>query len=1331
MKRFASALALCLSLLAVLSFWLYPTVKAKDDPILALLKLPAPPPPNPLVPTSYAGQRPESFYDKSKPPPDNAPIEDLIDYWSKMGSSVGELQYTPEPSAVVVGRLMSEMEKDPARFTSLLKAMPNDRRVVDLARNLYSKISKGDGEEYEGQKEQIKSWLTENTPDFSSEIERQASKAGDTDEYLTNHQEVLSFAKADWDRAAPLVNRLYSNKNGRSTTILGMWALYRQAIVSGSVSDADRYRSELMAVVEDQKASPGMRDLAFDALSNEKEWGGRDDWYLGLFEDETLFELRVNGSVYTGLTTLFYRTPHDQLTDRMIALTGSDNILVRSTAVKNLVIRLGQIPNGDETAESRKAILKSLLPLLSNKDWVKSDRDSRSTVIRALASVKMPEAVPALIEALDVKEKRPDYRAIAANAMNAAANAVRAASSNSNIKGSVESEEDNVLVLPPPVYSNTANTAANSAFSYYDGPMEDFYALRNAAVEALSFQGDMRAGPALRRVLPQIEEYYRPMVVKAMINCNAFTNDEKIQAVEYIATVAGNLDDGDIESYYSYGSTQDPRSAARGSIALNRTRARASAVVRDNVDEDDNEFENYGSASQLQTPDVYAVAANAANYAPNQVPKPLDANQIRLLTGTALVTDKDPGEALIHGVASRIEQYDSRNPIIAYNLRQIMLGWNGRAANALMLRDLKAGKADSDQILKLLSIRKDLREHQLADITDTRTGSQSAIGIAACLLEDRPDYDAIFATGSDPAKIALLACGRLIRAPLSVEKTAALLRSPNRALAVAAESFLESEDSPQARSIILSMYPNKVRILGAKLAFQADESDFAMGTFLRSIFASVNPHFAFEGEYVPALLTNAEEITTEKRIQNEVLSSPDLLGIYAYDKNFVRIYKDKTTFSWEDDPARFRERDMEPEEFEYLRNYLAAAHVDELPPFIDCFSSCDPKQLLMVGKQGGRRVFLSMDSKLPEFFVGLNEYFEQMRLKPGKLRYYAGATIPGLEVVFEDKDLSAISVWKQGSDLRVLTENLPQQEAVKKEIKQLSAETYEQLGDDDDESDFYSKMEKIRESRQFEGVSWISASGGKASGITSQPPNIEYIPLKDGIAPTAQFGSWSAKNATVEIRADETGLYKITGGHATKMKEGRYFEPLLTTNGKWVIVTKFVEREGNSPVRVNVATGREFPIGDEETYLNRAVGYIPERNLVILEPYRDHHDYHGEGYNENYKASAFDNGRGYVFLNPDTGQLTPASGEIRPIVQQTFRSLQPTATPGEYWAALPRGESGTIFGIYNAKTLSLRPLVKLPKIIFDSTEMWVEAAEGKVYFAYAGHVLRMNLPQQR
>lgn len=1342
MKRFASAVVFCLSLLGVLSLWLYPEVKAKDDPILALLTLPAPPPPNPLMPNSYAAARTEAFYDKSKPPPDNAPIEDLIDYWSRMSVGMSELRYTPEPSAVVVGRLMSEMERDPTQFPNILNAMPNDRRVENLVRDLYAKYTNSTNESENEQANRMKAWLMENTSDFSTELERGAAKVVDTEHYVSNHREVLAFAKADWDRAEPLVKRLYSNKNGSSTVVLATWALYRQAIRSGAVGDVDRYRSELIKVVEDKQASPGMRDLALDALAGEKEWGGREDWYVSLMEDETLSELNVGGSVYTGLTTLFLNTPSEQMTDRMIGLAGSDNIWVRTAAVKNLVIRLGQIPTGDENMERRKEILKALLPWLSNKDWVKGDRDGRAMLIQALATVKMPEAVPVLIQALDVKEKRPNYRAyanIAANAANAAANAAayaaNAAVANTN-RASVEvdSDEDSdlstpELVLPPPSYANAARNTNSS--SYYDNlPMEDQYVLRNSAIEALGFQEDMRAGPALRRILPQVEEYYRGVVISAMLKCNAFTADEKVRAVEYIASMAGDVANAEADDSHYLTDSDDPRKTARYVLSLNRFRSTASLASNTGADEDDDEFDSYGSEREVRETKVYTVA-NAANYASNRTvqPSPLNQNQINLLAGMVLVADKEPGEDLIHGVATRIEQNDARSPQVAYNLRQIMLGWNGRAANALMLRDLKSGKAESDQILKLLSVRKELREKQIGDVTDIRSGTQYAVGVAACLLEDAADFDAILTTGSDPAKLALLACGRLIRAPLSVEKTSVLLRSPNRALALAAERFLESEDSPQARSVILSMYPDKVRILGSKIAFQPDDNEYMMGTFLRDVFASVNPVFTSKTEYTPSIKTDQDLIASENRVKKELITNGELLGIYAYDGNYVRIFKDKTTFSWEDDPARYREREMDDDEFEYLKNYLAAAHVDELPPFIDCIAECDPKQLLMVGRQGGRRIYLSADGKTPEFFAGLEHFFEPMRARPGKLQYYSSSTVPGLEVVFEDKNLSALSVWKDGADLRVLTENIEVEEKVKKELKRFSDEAYEQSPEDEDETALYQKIDKMREARQYESVAWFSVSDGKAAATTSQPLQVPYVPIQDGSAPSQQFGAWKAKNQTMEIRADETGLYKLAGGHSTRIKTGSYSDPLLTLNGKWIVVLKYSERSGRTPVRINVATGREYPIGDDDIYVRGAVAYIPERNLVIFEPYRYDHDY--EEYGERENRSAYDNGRGYILLDPDTGKVTEATGELRPLAHQTFRSLQSTGTPGEYWAALPRGQSGTIFGIYNAKTFTLKPLIKLPQIIFDSSEMWVDQAGGKVYFAYSDQVLRMNLPQQR
>jgi hypothetical protein len=60
--------------------FLFPLVEAKENALLKLLNLPAPPPPNPLS-TGAGSPRGDKFYDKSNPPKDDAPIADILDYW--------------------------------------------------------------------------------------------------------------------------------------------------------------------------------------------------------------------------------------------------------------------------------------------------------------------------------------------------------------------------------------------------------------------------------------------------------------------------------------------------------------------------------------------------------------------------------------------------------------------------------------------------------------------------------------------------------------------------------------------------------------------------------------------------------------------------------------------------------------------------------------------------------------------------------------------------------------------------------------------------------------------------------------------------------------------------------------------------------------------------------------------------------------------------------------------------------------------------------------------------------------------------------------------------
>src|SRR5262249_55916543 len=110
---------------------------AKENVIEALLNMPAPPPPNPL---EHATSHDENFYDPKNPPPDDAPIEDLIDYWIHQSSNYrGALYFTPRPSEKALERLFGEAERNPGLIGQITRVLPDDKRTADLVKELYDR----------------------------------------------------------------------------------------------------------------------------------------------------------------------------------------------------------------------------------------------------------------------------------------------------------------------------------------------------------------------------------------------------------------------------------------------------------------------------------------------------------------------------------------------------------------------------------------------------------------------------------------------------------------------------------------------------------------------------------------------------------------------------------------------------------------------------------------------------------------------------------------------------------------------------------------------------------------------------------------------------------------------------------------------------------------------------------------------------------------------------------------------------------------------------------------------------------------------------------------
>ena len=525
-----------------------------------------------------------------------------------------------------------------------------------------------------------------------------------------------------------------------------------------------------------------------------------------------------------------------------------------------------------------------------------------------------------------------------------------------------------------------------------------------------------------------------------------------------------------------------------------------------------------------------------------------------------------------------------------------MLGWRGAAVNLVLLNDLKNNKADINAIIKLLTIRKELKEKQANDVYAIRTGGSSvALGIAACLLENRGEYDALLVSNNAEAKAAMFGCARLIRAELPVRIVAQNLSSPNKLLALAAERYLESNDSPEARQIILAKYPNEAKILGARTFF-GESSDTPDAGMTAALFKTVEKLSWFDESYL--FYNNDEKIrATEKKLQKEIRETPELLGVYAYNDGFVHIYQDRVMFSYAEDESRYRERYLTEAEFDNLKNYLAANRVDELVPFLSYCDECEESELLMLGRQGGRRVYFK-GNKPSEFFAGLDKLFEEMRKPPAKLRYELEKSITGLEILFADENLKAMTVWKNGGDLRVLLADKKLREQIEEDLlKQERAVKFDE--NTDYEQITRASMER-RVQREFDHLSWRNFSGETMGELTAPPPDIGFPPVRDALSVRPSNEQWKARTANLEIRADMTGLYKITGGNVKKIHDGFYYNPIITPDGRWAAALKLDEEKGFMMVRVNLLNNQEFKVTTESFVRVEPVAVLPSGKKILF-----------------------------------------------------------------------------------------------------------------------------------
>ncbi|HEY0461310.1 MAG TPA: HEAT repeat domain-containing protein [Pyrinomonadaceae bacterium] len=1180
----------------------------RSDLLKQLLDLPAPP----VSETSPAEalkrvSRAPDFYDKDKVPPDDAPVEDLVEYWARQSREYRLLRYNVKPSEKTVERLLGFSEENPGQLSLFLNVLPTKPEVAEVVKRLYDKLSEKENPDYSDL--QIRNWLVYHSIFFVEELVNKAEKVKDKNEYVANQADLLALARVEWNRAVPILERLTGDKTQPVSGVLARWAHYAHALEEGDEMDVSKYRRQLQDVVEDRNASAGARDLAFDALVSEKDWDGRDDWYLSLLADETLYELRVNGQIYTGLTTLLLYSPPEKYARAMANLVENKNPPIRRAAIKNLVLLMG---GGNVDA------VRALLPWLSNPNWQPDFPNERRQLIGVLGKVDLPESVPGLI---DILMTEPEYR------------------------------------LP--------------------------------VAEALTRYKDPRAIPGLRNALAAEETpYARAILIRAMDECGGIDDSTKMSALEFYAAILST-----------------PEGAAQ--------------------------FFNRGEVNE----------------------NTLEAPPVTLNIGHYVAQMNEPPDGLAMLAVERLKALRKTKPAVANSLLSIMQRWKGRIIYAERLRQIREGEANLETILTALVQRGEIRKEAETEVFAMRAANGTGRGIAACLAEDETDAISVLRQKDADAQTAMFACARLLRLKLPVAETSAFMESQNKRLALAAERYLETEDSTEARTLVLARHEGEAVILGAREAFVPDAKNVIYNDLIRQIFADV----AGRG-YFGANFSGMDK--TETALRDEIKSNPDLMAVYGFLPNtaagqlVIRVFKDKVVFTDYEDEARYRERTLTAKEYEDFYRLLLEEKIDAAKPDFNYRGGVLPTEFVMFGKNGGRRVFFSDIFSTPERANKIFERFASFGKGNLKLQYRLGERIKGLEVLLAEDDFEARAVWKNGIDLRVLVEDKAREAEIHESLEaEFEAENKVEI-----EEDNYQEIEKRRATQQnrraenkYAHFFWRSFENGGLGAISTQPPDAPFLFDETQFPETVDFDSnpraWQVRAGNYEIRVsnDETGLYKVSrAAPPVKVRDGRYDLPVVTGDGNWVIAAKPGANYGavQSLARINLKTGKEFPVALPPADTFKAIAFIASQNKILITRARGNRyaNFRPNQSDDDEEAPVVQANKDdkspspatpeYYLLDAATGAVQMVKGEFRPLEEQTYRPLQASTAPNEFWAAVyDKKAKETAIGRYNTNTFAFQTVLKLPEIKLGSMDIWVDEAQAKVYFVYEGHLLAAPLPK--
>jgi hypothetical protein len=698
---------------------------------------------------------------------------------------------------------------------------------------------------------------------------------------------------------------------------------------------------------------------------------------------------------------------------------------------------------------------------------------------------------------------------------------------------------------------------------------------------------------------------------------------------------------------------------------------------------DDEMAEAVEAFARMVVTEEGAAEIEVARLGESDNPLPLKVSIGRILNDSETI---EATEGLAVRLIERAKALRASQPAAAREILRVIEAAPLRAVEINLVERIGEGWADVDSVALALEYRDALEKSAGAELYGLIKQGGYAAGIAAVILNDEREWKAALKGRDAKAQLALLACARYLRDKLPVELVARLLNSQNRALAKAAESYLEVEDSAEARKLVLARHPGEVHILG-DITANGEAFIEAARSWENALRKEMRGRSGLEAIYAVGQKNPAAEFT----------------GV------IIRVRGGKAEMSVHETEGRRNVRWLTDGEFEELKSFTSRQEIEDLGPK---YYEKDEKdwlkyEYLRLTKEGGRRIVLNDLRRAPknptphEELSGL--FYRLSRSGEFVTRYAIEDKIPGVEVLLADRKQQAMMICGEGREIRVLVGEI---------------------------------WNKYRRGFAEAMPEWHDVSSGKLGKVTDEPtacPRLSLIQSFMKIRSKSHYsGHDQLSGEQLLTRSGAAWVYDLSGIDAgvwkvepeaepEKIIDGSYTDPVVTPDGKWLVAIKTLSegvKHSSQLVRHNLQTGEEFQIKMANDDNHPPIVYVAAHGKVLR---GNLSFFYGEAHL----------GAVNYLLDPETGTLQQASGEFRPLADRFAGELQPTGKPNEFWAAIRDSQKGVMrIGRYDSRNFAFEPLVELTGLPLGNRDFWVDATAGKIWIAYYGHLLRIPLPQK-